>query len=140
MRYDYYMGMKNSISEDFKLLTARNIIDILDGDTKFGAFTFENGKYFVIAMPYLSGSMLCDISTQFGLVVRYYFDTTNDKKQNKSRWTYLTDLFEYSITNDNFYFQKIHNANPSKLFDVFESIFNTIGKEHYDRMMVINKL
>ncbi len=41
---------------------------------------------------------------------------------------------------DNFYFQKIHNANPSKLFDVFESIFNTIGKEHYDRMMVINKL
>ena len=42
---------------------------------------------------------MCDISTQFGLVVRYYFDTTNDKKQNKSRWTYLTDLFEYSITN-----------------------------------------
>ena len=41
---------------------------------------------------------------------------------------------------DNFYFQKIHNANPSKLFEVFESIFNTIGKEHYDRMMVINRL
>ena len=92
--------MKNSISEDFKLLTARNITDILDGDTKFGTFTFENGKYFVIAMPYLSGPMLCDISTQFGLVVRYDFDTTNDKNQNKSRWTYLTDLFEYSITND----------------------------------------
>ena len=36
---------------------------------------------------------------------------------------------------DNFYFQKIHNANPSKLFEVFESIFNTIGKEHYDRMI-----
>lgn len=99
MRYDYYMGMKNSVSEDFKLLTARNIIDILDGDTKFGTFTFENGKCFVIAMPYLSGPMLCDISTQFGLVVRYDFDTTNDKNQNKSRWTYLTDLFEYSITN-----------------------------------------
>ena len=41
---------------------------------------------------------------------------------------------------DNFYFQKIHNANPSKLFEVFESIFNTIGKEHYDRMMEPNKL
>ncbi|MBC6719951.1 AAA family ATPase [Treponema sp. Marseille-Q4130] len=41
---------------------------------------------------------------------------------------------------DNFYFQKIHNANPSKLFEVFESIFNTIGKEHYDRMMETNKL
>jgi len=41
---------------------------------------------------------------------------------------------------DNFYFQKIHNANPSKLFEVFESIFNTIGKEHYDRMIEPNKL
>ncbi|UTC57419.1 AAA family ATPase [Treponema sp. OMZ 305] len=41
---------------------------------------------------------------------------------------------------DNFYFQKIHNANPSKLFEVFESIFNTIGKEHYDRMMKSNKV
>ena len=41
---------------------------------------------------------------------------------------------------DNFYFQKIHNANPLKLFEVFESIFNTIGKEHYDRMMEPNKL
>lgn len=41
---------------------------------------------------------------------------------------------------DNFYFQKIHNANPSKLFEVFESIFNTIGKEHYDRMMKPNKV
>ena len=41
---------------------------------------------------------------------------------------------------DNFYFQKIHTANPSTLFEVFESIFNTIGKEHYDRMMEPNKL
>jgi|GEM_PF-244719 hypothetical protein len=99
MRYDY-MNTKKTITEDFKLLTARNIIDILDGDTKFDTFTFENGKYFVIAMPYLTGQMLCRISTQFGLVVRYNFDTTNDKKQNKSRWTYLTDLFEYCISND----------------------------------------
>ena len=98
MRYDY-MNTKKTITEDFKLLTARNIIDILDGDIKFGAFTFENGKYFAIAMPYLTGPMLCSISTQFGLAVRYNFDTTNDKKQNKSRWTYLTDLFEYCITN-----------------------------------------
>ena len=93
------MNTKKTITEDFKLLTARNIIDILDGDTKFGTFTFENGKYFAIAMPYLTGPMSCSISTQFGLAVRYNFDTTNDKKQNKSRWTYLTDLFEYCINN-----------------------------------------
>ena len=98
MRYDY-MNTKKAIAEDFELLTNRNIIKILDGDTKFGTFTFENGKYFAIAMPYLTGPMLCDISTQFGLAVRYNFDTTNNKKQNKSRWTYLTDLFEYCINN-----------------------------------------
>ena len=91
------METAKTSNTDFKLLTNRNIIKILDGDTKFGTFTFENGKYFAIAMPYLTGPMLCRISTQFGLAVRYNFDTTNDKKQNKSRWTYLTDLFEYSI-------------------------------------------
>ena len=37
---------------------------------------------------------------------------------------------------DSMYFQKIHNENPSKLFSVFESIFNGINaKEHYDKMM-----
>ena len=36
---------------------------------------------------------------------------------------------------DTFYFQKIHNETPSKLFDVFQSIFDVIGKEHYDKMM-----
>ena len=82
MRYDY-VNTKKTITEDFEVLTNRDIIDILDGDIKFGAFTFENGKYFAIAMPYLTGLMLCSISTQFGLAVRYNFDTTNDKKQNK---------------------------------------------------------
>lgn len=36
---------------------------------------------------------------------------------------------------DSFYFQKIHNETPAKLFAIFESIFNDIGKEHYDMMM-----
>ena len=36
---------------------------------------------------------------------------------------------------DSFYFQKIHNETPGKLFDVFESIFNTINKDHYEKMM-----
>ena len=36
---------------------------------------------------------------------------------------------------DSFYFQKIHNETPGKLFDVFESIFNTINREHYEKMM-----
>lgn len=36
---------------------------------------------------------------------------------------------------DSFYFQKIHNETPSKLFAVFKSIFDTINKDHYEKMM-----
>ena len=36
---------------------------------------------------------------------------------------------------NNIYFQKIIYEEPKILFDVFEMIFNVIGKEHYDSMM-----
>lgn len=36
---------------------------------------------------------------------------------------------------DGIYYQKIINVNPQVLFDVFLSIFKTIGKEHYEMMM-----
>ena len=36
---------------------------------------------------------------------------------------------------DSIYYQRISQVQPQVLFDVFESIFKTIGKEHYDLMM-----
>ena len=36
---------------------------------------------------------------------------------------------------DNVYYQKIINEEPQILFEVFEDIFNDIGKEHYELMM-----
>jgi len=36
---------------------------------------------------------------------------------------------------DSIYYQKIINEQPTVLFDVFLSIFKTIGKEHYEMMM-----
>lgn len=36
---------------------------------------------------------------------------------------------------DDLYFTRIMNEEPKKLFDVFEIIFNGIGKEHYSIMM-----
>ncbi len=36
---------------------------------------------------------------------------------------------------DGIYYQKIINVHPQILFDVFLSIFKTIGKEHYEMMM-----
>ena len=38
-------------------------------------------------------------------------------------------------TMDSLYYQKIINEQPQVLFDVFSSIFKTIGKEHYELMM-----
>ena len=70
---------------DFKLLTQRNIIDILIGDT----IVFEkDDKQF--RLPYLSGPMLCALSTKFGLECTYTFGGGG-----KSRWQYLKDLIEY---------------------------------------------
>lgn len=36
---------------------------------------------------------------------------------------------------DGIYYQRIINEQPKLLFDVFLSIFKTIGKEHYEMMM-----
>lgn len=51
---------------DFKLLAQRDIIDILIGDI----VVFEkDDKQF--RLPYLSGPLLCGISTKFGLECTY---------------------------------------------------------------------
>lgn len=73
-------------NNDFELLKQKEIINILIGDTKYG----ENGE---ISMPYLSGSILCEISTIFGFVVDY-FETRH------SRWLFLYNLLEYCIKNE----------------------------------------
>lgn len=70
---------------EFKLLAQRDIIDILNGDT----VVFEkDDKQF--RLPYLSGPMLCTLSTKFGLECTYSFGGGG-----KSRWQYLKDLIEY---------------------------------------------
>ena len=73
-------------NNDFELLKQKEIINILIGDTKYG----ENEE---ISMPYLSGPILCEISTIFGFAVDY-FETRH------SRWMYLYDLLEYCIKNE----------------------------------------
>ena len=73
-------------NNDFELLKQKEIINILIGDTKYG----ENGG---ISMPYLSGPILCEISTIFGFVVDY-FETRH------SRWLYLYNLLECCIKNE----------------------------------------
>ncbi|WP_288552180.1 abortive infection family protein [uncultured Ligilactobacillus sp.] len=83
------------MSDAFNLLRSKEIIAILDGDTKYGDYEFEDCTTVKIAMPYLSGSDLCDLSTLFGLPVTYSWNGGA-----LSRWKYLDNLLEYCIKNN----------------------------------------
>lgn len=78
--------------ELFGLLRSKNIIAILDGDTKYDEYITSEGKQILVSMPYLRGQDLCDISTRFGLPVSYEWGGVN-----LSRWVYLDNLLEYCI-------------------------------------------
>lgn len=78
----------------YELLKGKDILDILDGDTKFEEYEFEDNHTVIpVSMPYLSGPKLCEISTQFGLAVTYQW-----QGMNPSRWQYISDLIDHCIT------------------------------------------
>ena len=76
-------------TSQFKLLTQRSILDILDGDT---VLFEEDGREF--EMPRLSGPKLVDLSNRFGLPAFY-------RQGGPSRWMYLRDLVEHCIERGN---------------------------------------
>mgnify|MGYP000847126960 CR=1 FL=1 len=78
----------------YNLLLTKDIFAILDGDTEFGPYQFSDGSSVQLQMPYLSGPVLCELATKFGLAMKY-----SRKGGNLSRWMYLKELMEYCITN-----------------------------------------
>lgn len=76
----------------YELLKTKEIIAILDGDTKYGKYEFEDGAEITVSMPYLSGPDLCGLSTLFGLPMTYTWQGVN-----LSRWQYLDNLLEHCI-------------------------------------------
>ena len=80
---------KNS---SYELLRTKEIIAILDGDTKYGKYEFNDGTEIQIMMPYLSGPDLCGLSTAFGLPANYSWSGVN-----LSRWQYLDKLMIHCI-------------------------------------------
>lgn len=81
----------------YGLLRTKEIIAILDGDTEYSTYKFEDGTEIRVAMPRLSGPDLCGISTTFGLPVTYSWGGGA-----LSRWQYLDNLMEHCIDNGNF--------------------------------------
>lgn len=83
------------MNSPFSLLRNKEIIAILDGDTKYGDYEFEDFSTIKISMPYLSGADLCALSTLFGLPATYSW-----YGGALSRWQYLDNLLEYCIKNN----------------------------------------
>ncbi len=78
------------MNNNYNLLRSKDIITILDGD-----FQIEEVDGIRIAMPYLSGPMLCELSQKFGYYQEYYWG--NSSKPNLSRWQYMDNILEYVI-------------------------------------------
>ncbi len=78
------------MNNNYNLLRNKDIITILDGD-----FQIEEVDGIRIAMPYLSGPMLCELSQEFGYYQEYYWG--NSSKPNLSRWQYMDNILEYVI-------------------------------------------
>ena len=104
-------------NNDFELLKQKEIINILIGGTKYG----ENGE---ISMPYLSGPILCEISTIFGFAVDY-FETRH------SRWMYLYDLLEYCIKNEKVSDLLLYIFDKKQFKEKFKGMSSTEIEENY---------
>ena len=78
------------MTNNYELLRNKDIIAILDGDSQI-----EEIDGIRIAMPYLSGPMLCELSQKFGCYQEYYWG--NSSKPNLSRWQYMDNILKYVI-------------------------------------------
>src|SRR5699024_5196593 len=76
----------------YKLLTNRDIIDILIGDRDYDDIVIKSEPTIKAAMPRLSGPVLCDLCTLFGLPMTYSWNGGS-----LSRWMYMEALLEHCI-------------------------------------------
>lgn len=84
-----------NINNTFELLATKEIYAILDGDTQFEEYIFQDDNTKIeISMPYLSGPDLCEISTKLGLPKIYSWGG------GCSRWQYVEELLLFCINNN----------------------------------------
>jgi len=115
----------------YSLLKSKEVLSILDGDKDFGEY---NGVK--VSLPYLSGPMLCDLSTAFGLPVEYGWSGGS-----LSRWVYLDNLLAYCIERDKVqqllaylfakdkFAEKMRGLTPSKIDNTYQHIIKTVVEQ-----------
>ena len=114
----------------FDLLREKSIIAILDGDTDFGTIAPADATSPIkISMPYLSGPVICGISSRFGMPTEYSFGSVT-----QSRWVYFDNLLKFCIEQDRmsdllgFLFSKVQFVEKLKGHtpEVIESSYSKI--------------
>lgn len=105
----------------FGLLRSKEIISILEGDKDFGEGTFVdkygNEKRIKIAMPYLSGPAICEISSLFGLPVTYSWSGGA-----LSRWQYFDGVMEFCIKQNRMFDFLSYLFSKDKFFDILKDL------------------
>ena len=119
------------MNNEFEILRNKEILAILDGDKDFG--TYEGAR---VAMPYLSGPALCEISTLFEYEQQYTWSGSNP-----SRWAILDSIIVTCIENNSmqklftYLFSKskfqrqLNNVPTSKINECYDYICNVIIAE-----------
>ena len=105
----------------FGLLRSKEIISILEGDKDFGEGTFVdkygNENRIKIAMPYLSGPAICEISSLFGLPVTYSWSGGA-----LSRWQYFDGVMEFCIKQNRMSDFLSYLFSKDKFFDILKDL------------------
>lgn len=109
-------NVKSNEINAYALLKTKEIIAILDGDTKYQEYEFKDGTTVPVSMPYLRGQDLCDVSTLFGFPMSYSW---GKGAANLSRWQYLDNLMEPCMT-------------ANRMSDLLSYLF---GKEQFANML-----
>lgn len=117
----------------FEALRERRVLDILNGDVSFGGYEFKDGKTVEVALPYLRGRDLCELSCEFGDQLDY-----DGNEAGLSRWQYLDNLVVYCIKNNSCSellkhlfarqrFQEILSGHsPKEIEDAYKIIINKV--------------
>lgn len=105
------------MNDYYNLLRNKDIIAILDGDC-----VIEELNGIKIAMPYLSGPMICEISQKFGYYQGYFWGVNS--KQNLSRWQYMDNILKYVVTENKVNHFLSYLMQRDKFTDISKNVCN----------------
>lgn len=124
------------MQEEFSVLREKSIIEILDGDRKFGEMEVSESSgekcTVEISLPYLSGPEICCIAQSFDAFLEYDYNYT------LSRWMYFDELLEFCIETDKTsellellfskenFVKKLEGLSPQNIISTHQKIIHTI--------------